>query len=82
MKKIMIVLFVIAVVTLSLSVYGLDLGVDVKKKSCEAACGKSYDECMKKAKADNEKAKDEVKKKASEVACSTSRDECNKKCNK
>ncbi|MDH4162195.1 MAG: hypothetical protein OEW15_05835 [Nitrospirota bacterium] len=80
MKKILIVLFVIAAVTLSLSVYGLDLGVNVKKKSCEAACDKSYDECMKKAKEDNEKAKDEVKKKAGELGCAKSKDECYKKC--
>lgn len=82
MKKTVLALFVIAAVAVAASGYGLDLNVDVKKKGCQAACDKTYDECMKKAKEDNEKAKDEVKKKANELACSKSKDECAKKCGK
>ncbi len=82
MKKLGVVLFVIAaVVTLSLSGYGLDLG-NVKKKTCETACDKTYDECLKKSQQESEKAKDEAKKKAADLACSKSKDECYKNCSK
>jgi len=82
MKKILIALFVITALAVSLSVYALDLNVNVKKRSCEAACDTTYDECKKKAKEDNEKAKDDVKKKASDLVCSQAKDECYKKCSK
>lgn len=80
MKKILIALFVIAAMAVSLSVFGFDL--NVKKKGCEAACDKTYDDCMKKAKEEQEKAKDDVKKKANELACKQAKEECYKKCNK
>ena len=82
MKRICIVLFVITALAVSMNSYGLDLKVDVKKKSCETACDRTYDECMKKAKEENEKAKNDVKKKTSDLACKQAKDECYKKCSK
>ncbi len=84
MKKIFVALFVIATVAVAASGYGLDLGVkvDVKKNSCETACDKTYDECMKKSKQEYEKGKDEAKKKAADLACSKSKEECYKNCSK
>ncbi len=82
MKKLVIALFVVAaVVSLSLSGYGLDLG-NVKKKSCESACDKTNEECLKKAQQEYEKGKDEKKKKAGDLACSQAKEECYKKCSK
>ena len=81
MKKVLPGLCVIAALSFSLSAYGLDLNMNVKKKSCEAACSKSYDECIKKATEEGGKTKDAVKKKAGELACQKSKDECIKKCN-
>ncbi len=80
MKKVFIALFVIAAVSVSMSSYGFDL--NVKKKSCEAACDKTNDECMKKAQKEFEQGKDDAKKKANELACTTAKDECYKKCSK
>ena len=79
MKKTLIALFVITAVALSVSSYGLG-PVNVKKKSCEAACDKADDECMKKSEKEFEQGKDSAKKKANDLACSKAKDECYKKC--
>jgi len=79
MKKVLIVLFVVAALAISVYSFGFDL--NLKKKGCEAACDTTYDECMKSAKKDFEQGKDKAKKLAADTACSAAKDECYKKCN-
>lgn len=78
MKKIFIVLFVITALAISVSGYGFDL--NVKKKACETACDKTYNDCMKKSQDEYDKGKDSGKKKASDLACTQAKDTCYKKC--
>ena len=80
MKKVLIVLFVVTALAISLYSYGFDM--NLKKKGCEAACDRSYDECMKSSQKDFDQGKDKAKKLASDTACGVSKDECYKKCSK
>ncbi len=80
MKKAYAVLFVVAALIITASVYAFDL--NLKKKSCETACDATYDECMKSAQKEYEKGKDEAKQLAQKKSCTAAKDECYKKCGK
>jgi hypothetical protein len=80
MKKSLIALFVIAAVAISVNGYGFDL--NLKKKGCETACDKTYDECMKSAQKEDEKGKDKAARVAKETSCRAAKDECYTKCKK